>query len=81
MINTLVFISFAIILDTVANFIKMKEIGLQNGTESFIGSVLVLWVAIEVTDTEINYLEGKRVSISFFPWHCTRINNNNKQKL
>ncbi len=59
MINTLVFISFAITLDIVANFMKMKEIGLPNGTESFIGSILVLWVAVEATDTEINYLEGK----------------------
>jgi len=66
LIVSLVLISVGITADIIISLLKIKELGVQNGVMGAIGSILVLWVMIEITDTEISHLKGKRIPISAF---------------
>ncbi len=66
LIISLVLISIGIMADIIINLLRIREIGVQNGVIGALGSVLVLWVMIEITDTEISHLKGKRIPISAF---------------
>ncbi len=66
LIISLVLISVGITADIIISLLRIKELGVQNGVIGAIGSILVLWVMIEITDTEISHLKGKRIPISAF---------------
>ncbi len=63
---SLVLISIGITADIIISLLKIREIGVQNGVIGALGSILVLWVMIEITDTEINHLKGQKIPISAF---------------
>ncbi len=66
LVIALIFISFLVIGQFVLDFGHIFEGNVSEGVISAIGSLLILWVMIELLDTEIKHLRGGEFEIKVF---------------